>query len=258
MPGTRPFLISAALLAALAGASAQAAFITVDADDYSAGSNLSAANPFVSLSTFRKAADTADSPTFGSVFASDCYRVGHGCAATTGTRVFGDGFGGIDQWGAIGGSIGNAVNCFQQLGTLAPGPLCSGYESQFNVMLMTFAEATDSVRLSGGYFAQDETYLYGFDESFNLVGSMSHTFDFGSCAGSPTAYCKTTVSLTAASTDIRYVLAGGWSNGTSLDNLVFNVDDASVRVPEPGTFAMLAFGLGCAALSRRRKAHAAR
>ena len=105
--------------------------------------------------------------------------------------------------------------------------------------------------------AQDSTELYGFDESFNLVGLMSQTFDFGNCLGNAGAYCKATVSLAAASTNIRYVLAGGWSNGTSLDDLVFNVDD-DVGVPEPGTFALMAFGLGCIALARRRTIQAAR
>ena len=59
-------------------------------------------------------------------------------------------------------------------------------------------------------------------------------------------YCQSTVSLTSAGSDIRYVLAGGWSNGSSLDNLRFNV-------PEPGTLALFALGLASMGFARRRR-----
>ena len=244
MTGTRSMMAGIVLLAALASGNAQASLITFDPDDYAAGTVVSHVNPHVDLSSFRLYHDTAGTPAFAPVYASHCYGTTSDCA-TTGTKVFGDGFGGVDQWGALGDGIRNATSCFRSLngGT-------GSCENRFNVMLMTFATTTDFVQISGGYWAQDETYLYGFDESFNFVGSMTRVFDYSNCTPGRMEYCKVTTSLNSAMGGIRYVLAGGWSNGTSLDNLRFN------SVPEPGTLALLGLGLAGVVAARRRKATA--
>lgn len=231
------------LLTGIASFEAQATLITIDPDDFAAGSVVSNASPHVTLRTFRKRFDDPGVlPGFSTVLVDTCPGASSDCAST-GNKVFSDGFGPVDTWGAFGGSILSATGCFRDLGLGVVDPSCT---ERFNVMLMSFADATDFVSISGRFWAQDATHLYGFDESFNLIGDMSSAVDFSVCSGpgSTTDYCSVTTTLTSGSRDIRYVLAGGWSNGTSLDNLQFSV-------PEPGTLALLAVGLLGIGLARR-------
>jgi hypothetical protein len=245
MTGKRSTWTGLVLLGCIASLDAQATLITFDPDDFAAGTDVSTASPYVSLSTFRKRHDSiGDPPSLTSVFVDNCYDAGSHCAST-GTKVFSDGFGPIDTWGAFGGSITSATGCFRDLGQGVSSPNCT---ERFNVMLMTFTEATDFVSISGRFWAEDETRLFGFDDSFNLIGLMDANIDRSLCRGpgAITDYCSVTTTLTSTSRDIRYVIAGGWSNGTSLDNLQFSV-------PEPGTLALLGVGLAGIMFARRRK-----
>jgi hypothetical protein len=235
-----------ALAASAAATNAHAVIITFEPDDFAAGTDVSGVNPYVSLQTFRNHQDTSYTPTFAPVYIAECATAGPNCYSTTGVRTFGDGYGGFDRWGAMGGSLGSASGCFSNLRVGTAGVNCL---DTFNAMLMSFADPTDFVEISGAYWAQDETYLYGFDDNFNLLGSMSRTGDWGRCQGpvAYTDYCLVTTSLSSSSGGIRYVIAGGWSNGTSLDNLRFNSS-----VPEPGTFPLLALGMMLTLFARRR------
>jgi hypothetical protein len=236
------------LLAGLASASAHATLITIEPDDFDAGTVLSNVSPYVTLAGFRKEDGPFGTlPTLDPVYAATC---GPHCAAT-GTKVFGDGIGGIDTWGAYGGGILSATRCFSDLGQGSPDPVCRDH---FNVLLMTFTRPTDFVEISGRFWAEDETYLYGFDDNFNFVGQMSLAVDFSICRGDTAVsdYCGVTTSLNSATGGIRYALAGGWSNGTSLDNLRFN------SVPEPGTLALLGLGLVGVVAARRKVASSKR
>jgi hypothetical protein len=237
------WIVLASLIAGIASFEAQATLITIDPDDFAAGSVVSNASPHVTLRTFRKRFDApGELPGVSAVFVDTCPGTTSDCAST-GNKVFSDGFGPVDTWGAFGGSILSATGCFRDVGLGVMDPSCT---ERFNVMLMTFTESTDFVSISGRFWAEDETRLFGFDDSFNLIGDLTTAVDFSVCRGpgATSDYCSVTTTLTAGSRDIRYVIAGGWSNGTSLDNLQFSV-------PEPGTLALLTAGLFGIALSRR-------
>jgi hypothetical protein len=218
---------------------------------------LTSASPYVSLWTFRSEASTSYVPTFSPVFSGDCATPWGECAATTGTQIFRDGFGGNLAWGAFGGAIVGASTCLRRVffGESWEGPCGDlGGINGFNVMLMVFRDPTDFVQISGGFYTSDNTVLIGFDDGLNSNAIVSRSsanyqdcglFDNGPCIGSAT--------LTAASATIKYAIAGGWSNGTSLDDLRFNVPDKSVGVPEPGALSLIALGLIGAGFARRKR-----
>jgi len=244
--------LAATFLCLFGAANACANVITLEPDDYAPGTYVSRAVADVTLWTFRSYYDTGYVPTLSPVYVAEdphCTTYPDDCAATTGTRVFQDAYGGIDRWGGFGASVGAAVSCFRDLGQNAS--TLSGCDQRFNVMLMEFTSLTDFVQIDGAFWAQDDTYLYAFDDAFNVVGFGSGPFEFPRCSyavENPKDYCRTSPSIHTDSDRIRYAIAGGWSNGTSLDRLTFSV-------PEPGTLALLSLGLASLGLSRRRKAN---
>jgi hypothetical protein len=252
---SRPLLTTLALFAVLASSGARANLIVFEPDDFAVGTYVSRINPLVSLSTFRSHDDTSHVPVIAPVFVADCVGRFGNCVGTTGTKVFSDGFGGIEDWGAYGRNINGGIACFRALGLNTWSPTCSGQglDRNFNLMLMTFTRPTDFVQISSGYASSDEALLYGFDDSFNFVGNLSIAFLNRQC--SIGEYCTAAVSLTSQTANIRYALAGGWANNSSLDNLQFRVPDAT-GVPEPGAIALLASGLVCMFLGRRRQVRA--
>jgi hypothetical protein len=245
-------LTSSVLFGLLVSSGASANLVVFEPDDFAVGTYVSTISPLVSLRTFRSHDDTRHVPVFAPVLIGDCLSPHGECSSTTGTKVFRDGFGGIDQWGGFGTGIQGGVRCFRSLGLNVWDPACSGnsLDGDFNLMLMTFTTATDFVQISSAYSSEDEALMYGFDQAFNLVGSMTVTFHDRQC--SITEYCSSSVSLLSQSANIRYALVGGWSNGSSLDNLQFSVPN-SKSVPEPEALALLAAAAGCMLVFGRRR-----
>jgi hypothetical protein len=248
---SKALLTSLALFAIFASTDARANLIVFEPDDFAVGTYVSTINPLVSLWNFRSDENTSHVPVFAPVFVSNCIGRHGECGSTTGTRVFGDAFGGID-WGGLGSDNGAGVTCFRALGQNSWNPACNGHslDGDFNLMLMSFATPTDFVRISSGYAYQDEALMYGLDDAFNLVGSSTVTFHDRQC--SLFEYCTSSVSLVSQSANIRYVLTAGWANGASLDNLQFSRPE-SMSVPEPEAFALFMAGLAGMALVGRRK-----
>src|SRR5262245_8668264 len=109
------FFRALVLLVCIIGTKSRANIVLLEPDDYAAGTNVTSAIPFVSLWTFRSNGGTAYAPTFSPVFVADCNNP-YGCAATTGSRVFRDGFGGNIEWGAFGTGLQGAGTCLRHLG----------------------------------------------------------------------------------------------------------------------------------------------
>ena len=111
---------SLAFLICLVGENAKANLMIFEPDDYVVGANLSNANPYVSLATFRSSATTSFVPVFAPVSVGDC-TAPFGCVSTTGSKVFRSGFGGIVDWGGLGtGGISSAGRCLAELSRSEP------------------------------------------------------------------------------------------------------------------------------------------
>lgn len=225
---------------------ANAALITLEPDDYAAGTNLTSTVTGVQLWNFSRSAAGA---TFGDVYAATdlrCATTPDDCQAITGNRVFSresDGY--IDnpldsRWGEAGA----ARTCFQRMLTGS----CSPFD-QFTALLIGFETPTDYVELSGSYI-QDYPILFAFDSSRNLLGGGHGCCNTFHGTGPDSGWFSTsTVRFGSGAADISYVIAAGWSASSSLDVLRYN----DVSVPEPGTALLLGVALVAMFGLRRRQ-----
>lgn len=236
----------------LMSASANALIITIDPDDYAAGTNLSNLGTGVTLSTITGGAG-ATTPTLSSVYAQrspQCLSDPTTCDATTGVQGFGTTADAESNLYFDWSTVNDAAACFRQYSL---GAACDLFLESFQAMLIAFDSPTDYVQLSGA-FLTDAMDLIAFDSAFNRITCVlpdcvsTHTFDFRESAGYQ--YNTTTVSLSTSGQSIAYVVAAGVAGNSSLDRLLFNVADAS-NVPEPGTLAL--FGAALAGLGLRRR-----
>jgi hypothetical protein len=236
-----------ALLLTLAGCSvctpAWAVLVTVDPDGYAPGTNLSNLIPGVSFSTF-------SSPGNGSFSFADVYSAedsacvgGPGeCKAVTGTKVFSRDGGGILDPNHGWFDSPTARRCFERV---ASG---SCAEENFSALLISFADPTNYVEMSG-WFTADWPLLYAYDASRNLIGG-------GTEEGAGSSHTVGVTRYQSSLSNISFVIAAGWAASSHLD--VLRYDDMNTSVPEPGTALLFGLALlGFAAARRSRTVRAA-
>jgi hypothetical protein len=242
----RRALVGATLL--LGAFSADAGLVTVDANYFAAGTDVSTATPGVTLSNFSVGAGVA---TFAPIYATYDPNV-----AATGTNVLGEGYWGEDfaKYAILDIAQGNAPSF------------------GLSVFRADFGQATNYVDLLGS-FSQGEgprtwedSRMDAFDQDGNLVATCS----FGAAAGTsgvlPTVGqqfgCATylgpssnyagvadfDLQIATTDADISTIVFGSTLGAAAAPTRLEFYD-----VPEPGTLALLGLGLACVGFTQWKR-----
>ena len=236
----RQALVAAVGLVLAFASSARADIITIEPDDYAAGTDLTHVGPGVTL---WRATATASEET--PIALSSVYSVldptceFHPCTAITGDQLFG-GFTGSQHF----------ARCFEQVHGTAyaeSSNLCRD-EAGHSVLMLEFDTGADFVEI-GATWGSDYLVMFAYDELFNRIAYTGVSGPGGTTtswvAGDP--YRRTIQSITST-TPMRYVLLGSTEGGINLDQLRYEA------VHEPTTLTLFGVGLWLFAARVRRRA----
>ena len=241
---------------------AHATLLTIEPDDFAAGTNLTSAFDGISITSvslsvtgIRDDGLPIYSPVLGAVY-SHLVPTGAGSGAfvygaATGDRVFGStsdsdaNVSGI-RWGQLFGSTCLLTSCS------APGLA----QDIGQVLRLDFDIPTNFVSAIGRFTGGDPTVIYAYDEFGQLVdhcAELSLDFQGNVCASRfytaepvfSTLYGWGDVKVSSDTRNIKTVLIGGAISSQFVDQIVVNA-------PEPSTLALYGFGLLGLVMSRRR------
>ena len=252
------WVVGAALLLGIGVARAGLPLITIDPNNYSAGQIItdpSGEGQFNALSAYSNPDPNAPfqqeyllqtSPVFASLAPLSCNAYLGGPCAPSGNKLFG--------WSPVGdaghwGDAANAVECVSLNDCDTKG--ASAFV--FPVLEITFTRPTDFVDAEIGFINDpDGGWIEAFNSAGQSLGSCDarpgEIFPAGSCGSypDPSDPAWAQYSVTDSNRDISYVLIGGESNSRSVGQVQYST-------PEPGSFGLLALGVGAIGFLRLRR-----
>lgn len=217
----------------LATSAAQAHLVTIDADTYASGTDVSDAFGGVTLShvTF-----TEGGRQSGAVYAVDCTAGTRGCDGTNAFAWQKTNGKGVPYWSATSDLIGNCL--------LQNQSYC--YSRGQQLLEVSLDQATDFIR-----FDSSLTYLpwaWAFDAAGNLL-SLTPVSMFDQALG------RQSMALSSASGNISRLIIGGNDGYSIVNSISYNAKPTNI--PEPETLALLMAGLlGVVVSSRQRRKRA--
>jgi hypothetical protein len=241
----------------LASSAANASLITIDANSFAAGTDISHVAAGVALSSMWTAGGPSSDPfepvVFNSapIYAVACAGGSYGCTTIAGSNVFGHDDHGV--WDPrVFAYEGKAADYLEG----EPHSSIAAVE----VFRADFTDATNFVQLVvGGAHNNDYPLIDFWDTAGALIASCStldsgganpacNTVNLGDPSGVNPGYRQPwLISLTSSSYNIGFVTSGGWAGGQFVTQLTYN------KVPEPGTLALMLVGALGMALRRRRQ-----
>ena len=223
---------------------ADADIITIEPDDFAAGTNLTAATDGVLLWTARITGMAVDPLLLSAVYAQRSPACADGdlstqCFAVTGIQ-------GFSPFSAPEGTLlgwssdRHPAACFSQLNNPDyAGPNACGMFVGFTALLIELSLPTNFVEIAGAWNA-DFVELRALDADFNLLSLPQTLTTDPRLPG----YANTgTVVMTSPLATMKYVFAGSTEGGIALDRLSFEqVPEPSTQVPEPSTLLLTIAG----------------
>jgi len=220
---------------------ADADLITIEPDNFAAGTNLTAATPGVLLWAALITGTSVNPLLLSAVYAQHSSACGDDpsdftrCYAFTGTQGFSRS---SNPEGTLFGSFNSArnpANCFSLLHSPNYGGspnACGPGFAGFTALFVELSVPTTFVEI-GGAWNLDYLELRAFDENFNAV-AMPQILTIAPDA--PRGNVGT-VSMTSPTGNLKYVFAGSTEGGIALDRL------SIAQVPEPSTLLLTMAGL---------------
>lgn len=240
-----------ALVGLMATSAAQADLITIDADAYAPGTNVSNAFAGVTLShlTFTSTGTQSDG-----VYAAGCAPGAPVCNAL-GTASFGwQNAAGttLASWNSTASYIGN---CLSQIRSYC-------YAERQNLLSVSLDTATDFIQFDSTY-GSDFPYVWALDAAGNILTTVVKqvTILQSNAPGTGNTYGHQQVTVTSALGNIARIVIAGNGGYSTVDSITWNGPAAApvANVPEPETLAMMLAGLlGIAVTTRRRRKDAAK
>lgn len=233
-----------ALCGLMATSAAQADLITIDADAYAPGTNVSNAFDGVTLShlTFTSAGMQSNA-----VYAAGCPAGSPHCAGL-GAASFGyqNRLGNISAfWYSNSPPIGS---CLRQ-----NYPYC--YNERQDLLEVSFDQATDFIQFDSTH-NNDWPHVWALDAAGNLLSVTTQSVFHSVWGQNGAQYGHQTMTITSALGNISRLVIAGNGGYSSVDSITYN--GPSQSVPEPETLALLLAGLvGAVVTTRQRRKGAA-